>query len=184
MSLLRKCLALVPPSLVGIDDKETIAILIGEKAKQYDIDVRVIASIVLQESGGNCFASRYEEAFYHKYIAHLTRKTLPGYVPNFPPTLATEKRHRATSWGLMQVMGETARETGYTGRYLNSLILPEDNLDVGCRFFRQLLNSISSKLDEKERYNSALIRWNNSKTYPAKIWGHIESGLYQRILLQ
>jgi len=97
----------------------------------------LVCAIVEQESAWNPWALRYEPAFYDKYIAtsltarrpdlanaakliaghdvrgeeaaHLGALTSPE-IPADP----TESRARAFSWGLMQVMGQVAREHGFT----------------------------------------------------------------------
>ena len=66
----------------------------------------------------------------------------------------TEARARAFSWGLMQVMGQTAREHGFAESSLASLCDPETALNVGCRV-------LASKLAAAEdNVAHALSLWN------------------------
>ncbi|HEY6442754.1 MAG TPA: hypothetical protein VIY66_05375, partial [Candidatus Acidoferrales bacterium] len=44
----------------------------------------------------------------------------------------TEEIARSISWGLMQVMGQVAREHGFTGKFLSALCNPSLGLDIGC----------------------------------------------------
>jgi hypothetical protein len=53
-------------------------------------------------------AIRYEPAFRTRYVAPL----------GLPPT---EEVARSISWGLMQVMGQVAREHGFAGKFLSAL---------------------------------------------------------------
>jgi hypothetical protein len=43
------------------------------------------------------------------------------------------------SWGLMQIMGATAREEGFRGPYLTQLCDPATNLTIGCSVIAKLL---------------------------------------------
>jgi soluble lytic murein transglycosylase-like protein len=44
----------------------------------------------------------------------------------------TEAQTRAISFGLMQVMGQVAREHGFQGRFLSQLCDPDVGVDLGC----------------------------------------------------
>jgi hypothetical protein len=37
---------------------------------------------------------------------------------------------------VMQVMGEVARETGFTGKFLSELSNPETGFEIGCRVLK------------------------------------------------
>ncbi|MGH9684797.1 MAG: lytic transglycosylase domain-containing protein [Candidatus Acidiferrales bacterium] len=103
--------------------------LAGQIAGKYTLDVDLVCAIVEQESGWNPWAIRAEEKFFAKYVA-----------PQFTAGKIdiTEARARAFSWGLMQVMGEVAREFGYVGD-LPGLCLPSNGLEIGCRVFAHKL---------------------------------------------
>ena len=62
----------------------------------------LVCAIVEQESSWNPWALRYEPEFYEKYVAPQIAR---GAIDD-----VTESRARAFSWGLMQVMGQAARE--------------------------------------------------------------------------
>src|SRR5690348_13026314 len=73
----------------------------------------LVCAIVEQESAWNPWALRYEPAFYDRYIApQIVRGAIAG---------VTESRARAFSWGLMQVIGQVAREHGFADASLASL---------------------------------------------------------------
>ena len=67
-------------------------------------DPALVCAIVEQESSWNTWAMRYEPAFFAKYVAGL-------YTNN--KITASEAYARGFSWGLMQVMGQVAREMGF-----------------------------------------------------------------------
>lgn len=85
----------------------------------------IICGICERESSWNPWSTRFEPAFKSKYID-------PLHLPEPESTL------RATSFGLMQILGQTARELGYKGD-LQELCDPEVNLMWGCRAFESKL---------------------------------------------
>ena len=146
--------------------------IIIKAALDYKIDAEVLGALILQESGGNPWATRYEPAFYLKYISKLTRSTLPGFVPNpNQVSLMTEKKHRATSWGCCQVMGETAREHGYSEIYITRLLDPV----VGITWGAKVLSSFITK--ENGSVTRGLLRYNGGgdSTYGVKVLSRIQN---------
>jgi len=106
---------------------------IRECADKYDLPYGLIAAIIRVESSGNTWAMRYEPTF----MVLLNGKQWPvfGAVSH-----DTEVHARSTSWGLMQVMGQVARERGFEGVFLSELCKPQLGIEYGCRqlaFFRQ-----------------------------------------------
>ena len=78
------------------------------------------------------------------------------------PPAETESRMRAFSWGLMQVMGQVAREHGFSGRSLAQLCEPATGLEIGCRV-------LAAKLAAAEgNVTRALLLWNGggNRDYP------------------
>jgi len=114
------------------DDIRAKATQIAEK---YGLPVRLVMAIITVESGGNPFAIRYEPAFFSRYV-----RDNPSVKAKAPCSLDTERQARATSWGLMQVMGETARSVGFQGVFLSELTRVEAGIDAGCRYLRSLVN--------------------------------------------
>lgn len=104
-----------------------------------NLDPVLVCAIIEQESGFDTWAIRYEPAFYEKYIAHL-----PGLSP-------TEMHGRAFSWGLAQVMGETAREVGYKGP-LAQLCSPETGIAVGCEVFNRKMAAARGNVAQALKY--------------------------------
>ena len=107
--------------------------LIQSAARLHGLPVRLVKAIVEVESGGNPWAVRYEPMFYSRYIQGKKIHNIP------PCSNATEERLRAHSFGLMQIMGATAREAGFKGAYLAELCEPDVNLEWCCRYLAGLV---------------------------------------------
>lgn len=89
-------------------------------AARHALDPALVCAVVEQESAWNNFAMRYEPAFRARYVAPLS-------------LAITEEVARSISWGLMQVMGQVARENSFDGKFLSALCEPAAGLDCGCR---------------------------------------------------
>jgi len=109
------------------------------------LDPAVVCAVVDQESAWNTWAMRYEPLFFAKYVAPLYTNNKVG---------ATEAYARGFSWGLMQVMGQTAREMGVTSPHLSALCDPATGLAVGCKLLKKKLESSNGELGK------ALQSWN------------------------
>ena len=82
---------------------------------------------------------------------------------------ATEARARAFSWGLMQVMGQTARENGYAG-HLAAICEPGTGLEIGCGVLAEKLARAGGNLEQ------GLLAWNGGGdvSYPAEVKARIQ----------
>jgi len=89
-----------------------ILALAKRHAISYALDPALVCAVVEQESAWNTWAIRYEPAFFAKYVASL-------YTNN--KITASEAYARGFSWGLMQVMGQVARESGCDAPFLSAL---------------------------------------------------------------
>jgi soluble lytic murein transglycosylase-like protein len=90
-------------------------------ATKYGLDTFIVCAVIEQESSWNPWAMRYEPAFLLRYIDPMRL------------TDDTEAHARATSFGLMQIMGQTAREKGFQPRFLTELCDPDTGVEMGCR---------------------------------------------------
>ena len=99
---------------------------------------------------------RYEPAFFTKYVA-------PLYTNN--KITATEAWGRGFSWGLMQVMGQVARESGFDASFLSALCDPEQGLAIGCKVLRKKFDAARGDVTQ------ALLTWNGGgkPTYAAQV---------------
>ena len=113
-------------------------------------------AVVEQESGWNPWAMRYEPALFSKYVA-------PLYTNN--KIAATEAYSRGFSWGLMQVMGQVARETGFDALFLSALCDPEQGLAVGCKVLRKKFDAMAGD------NTRTLLAWNGggNSAYPGQV---------------
>lgn len=96
-----------------------LIVLARAAAAQHSLDPALVCAVVEQESSWDAHAMRYEPAFRARYVTPL----------GLPPT---EEIARSISWGLMQVMGQVAREHGFCGKFLSALCDPATGLDIGC----------------------------------------------------
>jgi soluble lytic murein transglycosylase-like protein len=133
-------------------------------AREYGLPESLVCAVCEQESGWNPLAMRYEPPFFDKYIRPLVDSGRLSSSPGI--SAATEARARAFSWGLMQVMGQTAREHGFTGKFLSELCDPAVGLEIGCRVF-------AAKKEKAEGdMRRALLLWNGGGylDYPDEVF--------------
>lgn len=150
-------------------NQEQMVDLAKATAAKYGLDPALVCAVCEQESGNpllrdpktGCeqwdpWAIRYEPGFYQHYVMPLV---LDGKLHD-----ETEARARAFSWGLMQLMGQTARETAYAG-HLAALCDPKVGLDVGCRVLKRKLAAAG---DDVRR---GLLMWNGGANlnYPTEV---------------
>lgn len=96
-------------------------------ARQYGLSPFLVAAMVEVESSHIPWTIRYEPGFFDRYLRVQEVRGIR------PCSSETERRMRATSFGLLQVMGQVARERGFTGTYLTALCDPATGLDLGCK---------------------------------------------------
>lgn len=169
-------------------DEQQVSIkrLIKKKATKYGLEWELVAAVIWQESRGNPWAYRVEPAFYRRYIESTPRDQLPGYFPDFPPNSASERAARATSLGLMQIMGNTARMVGYKKRELTRLCVPAINLEYGCRYLKQCINRADGG-SYQEKIKGGLAAYNTGRTahentnYDEKVLRHVVTGDYNQM---
>ncbi|HEV2298289.1 MAG TPA: transglycosylase SLT domain-containing protein [Candidatus Acidoferrales bacterium] len=130
--------------------------LAKQAAARHGLAPEIVCAVCEQESSWNPWAIRYEPAFRQRYVAPL----------GLPPT---EEIARSMSWGLMQVMGETAREAGFGEKFLSALADPATGLEFGCivlagKFRHAALtlaeSGASAALAPHELVRSGLELWN------------------------
>lgn len=104
--------------------KPEIRELIETAAALHGLDPDLVEAHVMTESSGNPQAVRFEPAFYDRYVR-------PQGLTDI-----NEARGRATSFGLLQIMGQVARELGYKWPF-SMLLQPETGLEWGCKKLAQ-----------------------------------------------
>jgi soluble lytic murein transglycosylase-like protein len=130
--------------------------LARQAAAAQSLDPALVCAVVEQESSWIPWSMRYEPAFFAKYVAPLFTNNKIS---------ASEAYARGFSWGLMQVMGQVARETGFDGLFLSALCDPEQGLAIGCKVLRKKLDAMAG---EPTR---GLLAWNggSNAAYPAQV---------------
>ncbi|MGB7282915.1 MAG: lytic transglycosylase domain-containing protein [Candidatus Acidiferrum sp.] len=125
-------------------------------AAAQSLDQALVCALVEQESGWNPWAMRYEPAFFAKYVAHLFTNN---------KITASEAYARGFSWGLMQVMGQAAREVGFDPLFLSALCDPEQGLTIGCKLLRKKFDAMEGDATR------GLLAWNGggNPAYPAQV---------------
>jgi soluble lytic murein transglycosylase-like protein len=106
--------------MLDLTTKESRIALASKYAAKHGLDAAIVAAVCEQESGWNCWAVRFEPAFLERYVVPLGL------------TDSTEMHCRSTSFGLMQILGQVARENGFSGRFLTELCDPDVGMDFAC----------------------------------------------------
>jgi soluble lytic murein transglycosylase-like protein len=132
--------------------REEMISLAKQTAARHGLAPEIVCAVCEQESSWIPWAIRYEPAFRQRYVAPL----------GLPPT---EEIARSTSWGLMQVMGETAREAGFSEKFLSALADPATGLEFGCivlagKFRHAAQQQGSAPPDQDALAQAALQLWN------------------------
>ena len=137
----------VPPEVID---------LARQIAAEHALDPQLVCAVIEQESAWNPWAVRYEPAFLTRYVA-------PLYTAG--KLSATEAYTRAMSWGLMQVMGQVAREFGFDSSSLAELCDAATGIDFGCRVLAARLKRAKGDVP------AALQSWNGgaSPNYAAEV---------------
>ena len=125
-------------------------------AQQYGLDPALTCAVVEQESAWDTWAIRAEPAFDERYVKPMHKTP-------------TEEWARSMSWGLMQLMGEAARERGYVGA-LPALCDPTAGLAWGCVHLKGKLAAAGGDVTR------ALLLWNGggNPNYPAEVLARME----------
>ena len=133
-----------------------LIVLARKAAAAQSLDPALVCAVVEQESAWNPWAMRYEPLFFAKYVASL-------YTNN--KISASEAYARGFSWGLMQVMGQVARETGFDALFLSALCDPEQGLAIGCKVLRKKIDAMSGDTTR------GLLAWNGggNPAYAAQV---------------
>ncbi|MFW5972387.1 MAG: transglycosylase SLT domain-containing protein [Bacteroidota bacterium] len=112
---------------------------IARLASRHGVPPDLLKAIVEVESGGDPRAMRYEPEFDY-LVDPDTGESFDGEPDAIPAPSGvspwTEYIGQRTSWGPMQIMGATARELGFEGRFFTELC--DEGLEWGCRYLVRL----------------------------------------------
>jgi soluble lytic murein transglycosylase-like protein len=125
-------------------------------ASAHAIEPSLVCAVIEQESAWDPWAVRYEPGFLARYVA-------PLYAAG--KLSATEAYTRSMSWGLMQVMGQVARESGFQEQSLVQLCDPATGVEWGCRLLAARLKRAHGDVI------NALLEWNggSNPNYSAEV---------------
>ena len=135
--------------------------LIRQVAVAYGLPFDLLRAQVIQESGGDPNALRYEPAFFSRYIRNNPDAAAGRFVV-----------FAACSLGLLQIMLETACEIGFSGQPWE-LFTPRVGLAWGAKHMASLVEWAGG--DYKRAlgaYNAGKGRWDSQagKTYAASVY--------------
>ncbi len=105
----------------------------------------MLDAIVRVESSYDPFAMRYE--------AHVPPFEHESFAKRNRITAETELTLQRFSFGLVQILGSTARYAGFLGP-LSQLCIPTDNLLIGCKYLSMLRNRYPLLQDAIAAYNA------------------------------
>ena len=137
-------------------DKTELIALAKATAERHGLDPVLVCAVVEQESGWNPWSIRAEPAFDERYVKPMHKTP-------------TEEWARSMSWGLMQLMGEAARERGYKGD-LAALCDPAIGLEWGCVHLKGKLAAAGGDVTK------ALLLWNGggNPNYASEVIARME----------
>ena len=118
---------------------------ITETARIYNVPAHLIYALIEIESAANAFALRYES--HYKYVYRVT-----AFAHASGLTGATEHQLQKFSWGLMQIMGGTARWLGFE-KPLPLLLEPKIGVSWGTMYFGSLFKRYGNEADAVSAYN-------------------------------
>ena len=148
--------------------------LIKKQATEKKLRLDLILAMVEVESSGNPYAMRYEKNYTYYYRPEIFSK-------KWNHSLDTEKALQRFSYGLMQVMGGTARFLGYEGRLID-LINPEVGLEWGCKYLKNITREYLDISDQIAYYNGgfgaiSFKAKNSERKYPESVENHVQKVL-------
>lgn len=134
-------------------------------AADNNISPQLFVALILNESSGDPFATRWERKFYIRYIAdkpleQLTRSNLRE-LDNYEDQLF--RQCLAYSWGLCQIMGVVAFEHGFRGRNIWELLDVETNVRLGAQIYAHKREGVRQKnptANDAERDRLTLLAYN------------------------
>lgn len=134
-----------------------LAGLIHSAAVSCGLDPRLISAIVMQETHGNPWLTRFEPAwqYWENPIGAAARLGI---------TSATERTLQAMSWGPMQLMGSVARELGFEAE-LTRLTDPAVALSYSCRKLAALRAKYPASDDAIAAWNAGSPRRDSTGAY-------------------
>jgi soluble lytic murein transglycosylase-like protein len=112
---------------------------IESAAAREALSAALIAAVIQEESRFDPWATRSEPRYIR---SRAVRRAAARFAKLHPhgPNVFTEAIDRSRSYGLMQIMGETAREQGFVQPFLAELYLPANAIAHGAMLLAKLLH--------------------------------------------
>lgn len=137
--------------------------------KRPEITTELVMAIIETESSGNPWAMRYEEM----YIYINLRAPRPESC-----TALTEKILQKSSFGLMQIMGGTARHLGFK-RWLGELLEPETNIRYGVLWLSRLYD----EYHESHGIEGVIAAYNSGSPRKSSSGEYVNKGYVEKIMM-
>jgi Transglycosylase SLT domain len=131
---------------------------IERAAREHALPASLIAAVIQEESRFDEWATRTEPRYLR---SRKVRRFATQFVRahRLGPTAFTELVDRSRSYGLMQIMGETAREQGFDAPYLAELYIPSNAISHGAMLLKRLLSRYrNDTLSAISAYNQGTAR--------------------------
>ncbi len=111
---------------------------IEQAATEHALPPSLIAAVIQEESRFDAWATRAEPRYLQsRNVRRLAERFVRAH--RLGPTAFTELVDRSRSYGLMQIMGETAREQGFDRPFLAELYIPTNAISHGAMLLKRLL---------------------------------------------
>lgn len=123
--------------------------LVRQKAQDAGLDPDLIQAIATHESNLNPWAYRFEPYQYAKQSYLVFPRAFASKVGI---TEQSEIALQCSSFGLMQIMGFSAREMGFQGM-LTELFTPETGLEWACKKFKKITYQYPGEMDWVSAWN-------------------------------
>lgn len=121
------------------------------ECEKYNLDPKWVEAMIQVESGGRTYATRYEPGFNYLEVVEYWANRLGQ-------SFDTEANGQKISWGLLQVMGGTARHVGFSG-YFPELCVPSVGIHFGCLVLSKKLKRYDGNYqDAVAAYNAGSVK--------------------------
>lgn len=121
--------------------------IITDQARRTSMEPALIAAVIQKESSGIQWQTRFEKNW--KWFV------TPGEFANLhAESLGTEITHQMTSWGLMQIMGGTARGVGFRGYFPQLCASPALGIHYGAMYLKSRIARTRTLEEAVATYNA------------------------------
>lgn len=136
--------------MASMQQRDALRAIVSREVEGTKLSAPLLEAIISVESSWNPWALRLEKDF--SYVVDAERHARFSQI-----TVETERTLQRMSFGLMQLMGGTARSVGYVGP-LAVLLDPEVNVHWGARYFQRISQQYPMVSDQIAAYNAGRAR--------------------------